>query len=320
MCISCTELPLFYNCLVHDKRSWGQCQLEYDALTSSVSILMIFIVYSFVWSLICNNVSKVDQIWSITPGVYCIHYFYLNYVKDTLRGRHGFHERLCLITVLVVIWGIRLTYNFWRRGGYGNLIFHEEDYRWPILKKMMSPPVWLLFNFTFIATYQNILLWLLTLPAYIVMQSKLHHIHIIDIILAFFFLLLLFMETIADQQHYGFQEYKKTLTPEQRKKHHRKDIRDGFLQSGLFLYSRHPNYFAEQAMWVVIFLFTVHGFYINYSCIGCVLLILLFQGSMAFSESITLSKYPAYETYQITTSQCIPMSKPFRQPKSYKAK
>ena len=152
------------------------------------------------------------------------------------------------------------------------------------------------------------------------MQSKLHHIHIIDIILAFFFLLLLFMETIADQQHYGFQEYKKTLTPEQRKKHHRKDIRDGFLQSGLFLYSRHPNYFAEQAMWVVIFLFTVHGFYINYSCIGCVLLILLFQGSMAFSESITLSKYPAYETYQITTSQCIPMSKPFRQPKSYKAK
>ena len=198
--IPCAELPLFYDCLVHGKQSWGECQLEYDALTSSVSILIVFIIYSFVWSLICNNVSKVDQIWSITPGVYCVHYFYLNYVKDTLRQRHGFHERLFLITILVVLWGIRLTYNFWRRGGYGNLIHHEEDYRWPILRKMMSPPVWFMFNFTFIATYQNILLWLLTLPAYVVMQSKLHHIHLVDIILAFLFLLLLFMETIADQQ------------------------------------------------------------------------------------------------------------------------
>ena len=152
------------------------------------------------------------------------------------------------------------------------------------------------------------------------MQSKLHHIHILDIILAFLFCSLLFMESIADNQHYVFQEYKKTLTLEQRKTHHRKDIRDGFLQSGLFLYSRHPNYFAEQSMWVVIFLFTVHGFYINYSCIGCILLILLFQGSISFSESITLSKYPSYEEYQMRTSQCIPMSKPFRKPKSYKTK
>ena len=90
------------------------------------------------------------------------------------------------------------------------------------------------------------------------------------------------------------------------------------MQVGLFLYSRHPNYFAEQALWVVVFLFTVHGFYINYSCVGCILLILLFQGSMAFSESITLSKYPSYADYQATTSQCIPTSKRFRKPKSYK--
>jgi steroid 5-alpha reductase family enzyme len=47
------------------------------------------------------------------------------------------------------------------------------------------------------------------------------------------------------------------MTPDERKKSPHKDIKDGFLQSGLFFYSRHPNYFAEQAMWIVIYLFTI---------------------------------------------------------------
>ena len=50
---------------------------------------------------------------------------------------------------------------------------------------------------------------------------------------------------------------KNKMTPDERKKSPHKDIKDGFLQSGLFFYSRHPNYFAEQAMWIVIYLFTI---------------------------------------------------------------
>ena len=87
------------------------------AITSSVAILIFFIAYSFIWSLICNNVSKVDQIWSITPGVYCCHYLYIFYAQESSRGREPVHQRLALITGLVVLWGVRLTYNFWRRGG-----------------------------------------------------------------------------------------------------------------------------------------------------------------------------------------------------------
>jgi steroid 5-alpha reductase family enzyme len=33
------------------------------------------------------------------------------------------------------------------------------------------------------------------------------------------------------------------------------EICDGFFQSGLFRFSRHPNYFAEQSMWVCVYLF-----------------------------------------------------------------
>jgi steroid 5-alpha reductase family enzyme len=44
----------------------------------------------------------------------------------------------------------------------------------------------------------------------------------------------------------------------------------------------------------------------NWSVVGIVLLVLLFQGSMQFSESITLSKYPLYAQYQATVPKLIP--------------
>jgi steroid 5-alpha reductase family enzyme len=47
-------------------------------------------------------------------------------------------------------------------------------------------------------------------------------------------------------------------------------------------------------------------YYINTSIVGILLLVMLFQCSMAFGESITSSKYPLYKQYQKSTSQCIP--------------
>lgn len=43
---------------------------QYDALTVSFIVCLFFIFYSFTWSIIGQNCSKVDQIWSITPVVY----------------------------------------------------------------------------------------------------------------------------------------------------------------------------------------------------------------------------------------------------------
>ena len=43
------------------------------------------------------------------------------------------------------------------------------------------------------------------------------------------------------------------------------------------------------------------GHALNFSMAGIILLIILFQGSITFTESITLAKYPEYRDYQITT-------------------
>jgi steroid 5-alpha reductase family enzyme len=310
-----------HTCICTEKLFWN-CALRFDAIVATLWVLALVIVYSFVWSIVGRNCSKVDQIWSVTPWVYGWLLFFHFYFSSGM-----IHNRLLVMCVLMTLWGLRLTFNFWRRGGYGNLISHEEDYRWPILRAKIHPALFLVFNLVFIASYQNILLWLIAMPAYVVLSSSNpEELMVWDIVLSFIFLSLLAFETIADQQHYNFQQYKYSLSPAQRSTHSDNDIREGFLQSGLWALCRHPNYFAEQSIWICVYLFSLVTtlttdststkttlradldiyMCLNWSCAGWVLLVMLFQGSMAFGESITASKYPEYTRYQRCVSQCIP--------------
>ena len=303
----------------NESQSFLQCYSSHDSLATGLVLCGVLIAYSFIWSIIGQNCSKVDQIWSIAPVLYCWHF----YAHSILSNQQS-HSRLLLLCLLVTIWGVRLTFNFWRKGGYGTFFVHEEDYRWPILRAKMHPIVFQLFNLTFIATYQNLLLFWIAAPAYVVSTTS-PDLGIYDLIVGIIFSLLLIMETIADEQHWAFQSIKHSLTAAQRTAHPNEEFRQGFYQSGLFQYSRHPNYFAEQCMWVCIYLFSLSSAvyalpvgtastatelllpFLNWSGLGCLQLILLFQGSMAFGESITLSKYPDYAAYQRSTSQCFPM-------------
>lgn len=308
----------YFQCTISGSMA-SQCYATHDALVVGWFLCIVFIVYSFVWSIVGNNCSKVDQIWSIVPVLYCWHFF-AHYYKV-----HGaIHHRLLLLCVLVTLWGVRLTFNFWRKGGYGTFFTHEEDYRWPIIREKMHPVVFLIFNLSFIATYQNVLLFWIAVPAFEVMRGS-TNLGMQDMVLAAMFSLLLLMETVADEQHWVFQSAKHSIPAAERANLADKELRQGFFQSGLFKYSRHPNYFAEQSMWVCMYLFSVPFSTVapavaagtpgwralwdvmNWTGLGCVQLMLLFQGSMSFGEAITLSKYPTYRDYQKITSMCIPM-------------
>lgn len=296
----------------------SSCFTAHDSLTVGIFLCCGFIIYSFVWSIVGNNCSKVDQIWSIVPVIYCWHFFF-----HRLYSTNEIHYRMLLLASLVTLWGIRLTFNFWRKDGYGTFFTHEEDYRWPILRKKMHPIVFLIFNLTFIATYQNVLLFWIAVPAYDVVNGP-RAIAGGDLVVAGLFSALLLMETVADEQHWVFQSLKHSIPLEQRSRLADPELRQGFYTSGLFKYSRHPNYFAEQAMWLCVYLYSttptiaaglaaslplaqIAQQCLSWTGLGCIQLMLLFQGSMSFGESITLSKYPAYKDYQAVTSMCIPM-------------
>lgn len=90
--------------------------------------------------------------------------------------------------------------------------------------------------------------------------------------------------------------------------YHQQDLDRGFVVTGLWSWSRHPNFAAEQAIWVVLYqwgCFTSDVLY-NWTCIGAISYLALFQGSTWLTEAITAGKYTEYKEYQKRVSKFIP--------------
>jgi steroid 5-alpha reductase family enzyme len=244
---------------------------------------------TWVLSLVTGEHSWVDRIWSIGPVAYVW----------VFAGAAGLQDaRLDLIAALVTLWGARLTFNFARKGGYAP---GGEDYRWEVLRSRMSRGAFAVFNLLFIVIYQNVLLLLITLPAWTAYRHQ-TPLNALDIVCVVLFLLFLTGETIADQQQWDFHQWKKREAAAGRTPNPR------FLQTGLFRFSRHPNFFFEQAQWWVVFLFgcAAAGSILQWTVIGPLLLTGLFIGSTVFTESISRSRYPEYADYQRRTSPVVP--------------
>ncbi|MGE3633678.1 MAG: DUF1295 domain-containing protein, partial [Sandaracinaceae bacterium] len=175
--------------------------------------------------------SWVDRIWSIVPIGYAVWF----------ASRADFSDaRTMVMTALVTLWGVRLTLNFARKGGYAK---GGEDYRWPVLRQRMTRWQWELFAILFIAGFQNVLLYLLSWPIWVALRGRDVPFGIVDALLAALFLSLLLGETVADQQQWEFHRRKKAMRE-------RGETPDPpFLTTGLFRYSRHPNSCADQPRW-----------------------------------------------------------------------
>lgn len=274
--------------------------LQWELLESSAIIMLVISLLCFLVSELSKNYSQVDKLWSIIPVIYVWYFAFYG----------GLSIRMLLMGILVTLWGVRLSYNFNRRGGYNILPWRgEEDYRWAVLREM---PLlkgrfrWGIFNLFFISLYQNTLLLLISLPALFVIHQKESSLKWIDLLAAVSMIGFIIIETIADQQQYNFQKekYKRIESKEKLTGNYA----NGFLSTGLWKYSRHPNYTAEQAIWISFYLFSVAatGQWLNWSLAGSVLLVLLFFGSSSFSEKISAAKYPGYQKYQKRTGRFLP--------------
>ncbi len=280
--------------------------LEVSALRTLIWILLGAWVACFALGEWTGNVSQVDKLWSLLPIAYVW----------VVAGRGDHEPRLLLMALLVTAWGLRLTYNFHRRGGYTARIWSgEEDYRWGVLRaKPEFQPRWrwTLFNLVFISGYQNALLLLISLPAVVALQFSGKPLGLLDMGAAALMLFFIGFEAVADNQQWRFQSRKRALAeaggpldgPPA----------GGFLDSGLWAFCRHPNYFAEQGVWIAFYLFSVaaSGQLINWSLGGCILLMLLFRGSTAFTEEISAAKYPGYGNYQKRVPRFVPLNFPWR--------
>ena len=262
-------------------------------------------LYCFLVGELTGNNSQMDKLWSLLPIVYIW----------VIAYHGGFQARLVIMAVLVTLWGARLTFNFARKGAYKLKFWEgEEDYRWAVVrgKKEFQPHwKWMLFNLLFISTYQNALVLLLTFPALVLMGTD-APLGWVDILAAVLTLGFIIYETVADEQQWAFQSRKWALIKAGQKLESLPEpYCKGFNTTGLWNMSRHPNYFAEQGIWISLYLFSVAGGIglVNWSMAGALLLVVLFMGSSALGEEISASKYPLYQDYCKKVSRFFPISK-----------
>jgi steroid 5-alpha reductase family enzyme len=278
----------------------GLSDTQWKALKYCLWVCSFSVMFCFILGELTGNNSQVDKLWSILPIIY-------SWQIAIIGGVSG---SLILASTAVSIWGIRLTYNFSRRGAYKIRFWEgEEDYRWKVLREMsvFQPNwKWKLFNLFFICAYQNALIFLFTTPMIKLIGNETIAVKPITILFYVLILFFIYIEWLADQQQWDFQKAKQALINANEKLYPPFD--KGFISIGLWKYSRHPNYTAEQMIWILFYLmcaFTSNE-WINWTSTGALLLIILFQGSANFSESISSSKYPEYNLYQKNTGRFIP--------------
>lgn len=123
------------------------------------------------------------------------------------------------------------------------------------------------------------------------------------------------INTLSSDYQTAKQEYKKTAKVPKGWK--QEDMDRGFVTSGLWAYSRHPNFFAEQAIWFVLYqwsCFATNTLY-NWAGLGSLFLVMLFQGSTILTEAISAGKYPEYADYQKQVGRFFPTSlTPYKTP------
>lgn len=303
-----------------------QIYLETNPLIFLLNFTLFLAPIFLVLSELNRNYSQVDRAWSILPTLYNAHYV----IYAHLTGLET--RRLDALLVVSIIWSVsafiptphgfpltygqtRLTFNYWRKGGYN---IGSEDYRWEVLRSYLNPGLFFLFNVIFISFAQLVLLFLITTPTYVLLvaarlatvEKEMPSWDDLDLLGASAIILFVLLSFIADQQQWNFQQakaaYSKTAkVPAPFKQ---ADLDRGFVSTGLWAYSRHPNFAAEQAVWISFYhwsCFTT-GVLGNWSAVGPLGYVALFQASTWFTELITAKKYPEYKLYQKLVAKFIP--------------
>lgn len=266
--------------------------VHFQNLVSDWLIIMVLVALTcFIVSEITKNYSQVDKLWSLMPIIY-----------SWLTVASFPSTRVVIMAIMVTIWGLRLSYNFGRKGGYSIVPWRgAEDYRWQVMREtplLKGRFRFGLFNLLFISFYQNILILLFSSPLLIAARHHGNSITVLDAAAALFMLLFIITEGISDTQLFRFHQQKRGVAEVDG--HFTESLKKGFMVDGYWRYVRHPNFASEQAIWISFYFFGVaaSGKWLNPSITGSVLLVLLFAGSTILTENISSGKYPDYVKYQ----------------------
>lgn len=240
-------------------------------------VMLIMAFLAWLLSLKLKNVAIVDSLWSMMFLAAAMTYQYQS-TEINLRS--------LILFSLVALWSIRLSLHLSIRN-WGE----PEDRRYREIRVNNQP------NFEWKSLYlvfglQAVLAWVISVPLLIAFSAPVE-LSLYDLIPLSLFLLGLIFESVADLQLLNFR-FDRTR---------QKNV----LRSGLWHYSRHPNYFGEFCIWWSFYLFALPsgGWWAVYAPALMSILLLKVSG-VGLMEKNMPSRRPDYADYMATTNAFFP--------------
>jgi steroid 5-alpha reductase family enzyme len=233
----------------------------------------------FILSLIKKRNDVADVAWGIGFVLMTWASFFLSDDSGT-RG--------LLVGILVSIWGVRLAWHIHSRNKG-----KPEDYRYLAWRKEWGK--WF-YPRSYLQVYllQGAFLFLVVSPVLIINKSSGAELSVLDALGVMVWLIGFYFESVGDAQLARFIK-----NPENKGK---------LMQSGLWAYTRHPNYFGEVTQWWGIFLIALSapsGWIGIIGPLTITFLILKVSGIPMLEKKMEAN--PEFAEYKRKTSMFIPM-------------
>jgi steroid 5-alpha reductase family enzyme len=243
------------------------------------ALLLMLLMATATWglSLVLHDVSIVDSVWSLFFLAAALLFYGMNGTDDL---------RAAVTLALVAVWALRLSgYLTWRNWG------EPEDHRYADMREKHGDtfPLKSLPN---IFCLQATLAWIIAMPLYPALTGP-WPIGLLDYAGIALVVTGIAFESIADLQLARFKA--------------RPENKGRVLDTGLWRYSRHPNYFGDFCVWWGLYLIAASagGWWTIFSPILMSVLLMKVSGVTLLEKDIG-ERRPAYADYIRRTSAFFP--------------
>ena len=249
-----------------------------NLLINAALCILIYVIVWFFISLIQKRNDVADIAWGlgfVVISVYC----FLMYVRTPVAT---------LVYGLVTLWGVRLSLHIGLRSGG-----KAEDFRYQKMRSDWGKSVvWR--SFLQVYVLQGFFMWVISLPILIATIANSKATNAFTVVGVLLWLIGFTFEAVGDYQLSVFIKQKKNKC----------DV----MQTGLWRYTRHPNYFGEVVLWWGIFIVVLpldNGIWGIISPLTITFLLLKVSGIPLLE-----AKYkdnPQFQAYKLMTSAFFPM-------------
>jgi len=246
-----------------------------------IEALLVVFIYFFAFFILgtaIKNNSIVDQAWGVG--------FVLIAIYSMFRiGNYGAIS--LLTTLLVALWGLRLFYHIMKRN-FGK----PEDFRYANMRKDWGKTV-VIRSFFQVYMLQGALMMLIAFPVVLTHEQVNQSITAWTLLGTGVWLIGYIFEVVGDAQLRGFKQ--------------NPDNKGRLMTTGLWAYTRHPNYFGEAVMWWGIFIIALSAGASFISIVSPIAItyLLVFVSGVPLLEKAMVGR-PGFEEYANRTNKFIP--------------